>query len=250
MHKSIAAVSAILAVTVSTSFTARADNHEQTNLDPVDLYGCTFREGKTMADLDPLDAQFKKWADRNDKDQSAWRIVPIWRASDEPFHVGYIASWNSGNDMGAGMAAWTANAELNAAYSEVIECGHSLHASVEINAPKGPPEDGIVWFSSCTVQENANDQLAFEAHKRMAAAMREMGGKGQSWLFYPSLGLGKVKFDYYSVVSFNNLEELGEGWEMYYNKGGWRKAMAMDTITECDSPRVYKATAIRMGPQN
>ena len=125
MNKS-AALSGILAVAVSMSFSARADNHAQVDLDPVDLYGCTFREGKSMADLDALDARFKQWADKNDRNQSAWRIVPIWRASESPFHVGYIASWTNGSNMGKGMDAWTSNAELNAAYGDVIECGHSL----------------------------------------------------------------------------------------------------------------------------
>jgi hypothetical protein len=247
--RKLAARSAILAVTVSLNLPALADNHEQPDLNPVDLYGCTFKEGKGMADLDRLDAKFKKWAEKNDAEQSSWRIAPILRDTEGQFDVGYIGSWNTGAAMGKGMDAFGTNTELNAAYQAVIDCGHSLWASVEINAPDGPPENGIVWFSSCTVQEGATDDQAFAAHKGMAAAMREMGGKGQSWLFYPSLGSGKMDFDYFSVVSFNSMAELGEAWEMYYNQGGWKNAAAVGKVTSCDVPRVYSASSIRMGPQ-
>ena len=187
MHKKIIAISGILAVTASTSLAVRAAHHEEPDLDPVELYGCTLNEGKTIADLDELDARFKEWASKNNKDHSAWRIVPILRDSNEPFDVGYIGSWNTGSTMGAGMDAWTSNRDLLLEYQETIECGHTLSASMEINAPDGPPENGVVWFSSCKVQENASDALAIEAHTRMAGAMREMGNKGQSWLTMPEL---------------------------------------------------------------
>ena len=250
MNTKIFAVSGALTLALSTSSLTIADSHEAPNLDPVELYACTFREGKTMADLDELDARYKEWADANNKDQSSWRMVPVLRDMEGEFHVGYIGSWNTGGAMGASMDAWMGNSELLAEYQETIECGHSLFASAEINAPKGPPKDGVVWFATCKVQDNATDELAFATHKRMSAAMRDMGIKSQSWLFYPSLGLGDVKFDYYSVVTFNSMAELGEGWEIYYNKGGWKKAAAADAITQCDSPRVYSVKGIRMGPQN
>lgn len=249
MKNAVSAVTAI-AVAVGVSLTAQADNHTETDVDPVDLYSCTFKEGKGMADLDKLDARFKKWAEKNDKGQSAWRIAPILRGNNEPFDVGYLGSWNSGAEMGAGMDAWGAGGDLLAEYEATIDCSHVLTASAEINAPNGPPENGIVWFSSCTLAEGSTHEDAFAAHKATSAAMREMGGKAQSWLFYPSLGFGDIEFDYYSVVSFNSMSELGEGWEMYYNKGGWKKAQAAEQVTSCDSPRVYSAKSVRMGPQS
>ena len=250
MKISAIAVSGVLAVAVSFSHPAQADNHEQPDINPVSLYSCTFRDGKTMADLDALDARFKKWADRNDKAQSAWRIVPLIRSSSEPFDVGYIASWNDGEAMGAGMDAWAADDDVLPGYQAAIDCGHVVVASVPVHAPKGPPKDGIVWFRSCKVQDSASDELAFAAHKKMAAKMSEMGGKGQGWLFYPSLGMGDAGMDYYAVSTFNNMKELGTGWEMYYNSGGWKAGVALDAVTRCDSPRVYVVKNVRWGPQD
>ena len=249
MNKIFTTLSGALAISLTASLPAWADNHESPDINPVELYSCMLKEGKTLSDLDDLDARFKKWADRNNKDHSSWRIVPILRSTGEPFDVGYIGSWNSGETMGAGMDAWNSNDDLLAEYQATIDCNHSLFASVEVNAPKGPPENGVVWFASCKVRDSASDEMAYAAHKRMSAAMREMGNTAQSWLFYPSLGLGDVGMDYYSVVTFNSMAELGKGWEKYYNGGGWKNADAMGAITDCNSPRVYQATAIRMGPQ-
>jgi hypothetical protein len=250
MKNSAVAVSGVLAVAVSFSNSALADNHERPDMDPVELYSCTFREGKSMADLDALDARYKQWADRNNKDHSSWRITPLLRSTEGEFHVGYIGSWNDGKAMGAGMDAWAGNTDLLPEYMATIDCDHSLMASATIDAPKGPPKDGIVWFSSCHIQDSASHELAYMTHKKSAAAFREKGGKGQAWLFYPSLGLGDPGLDYYSVVTFNSMKELGDSWEMYYNGGGWKVGVATDAITQCDSPRVYTVKSIRMGPQD
>jgi hypothetical protein len=251
MKNAVIAVSGVLAVAVSASMPAAADNHAEADVDPVELYICSLKEGKSMDDADKLDARYKKWADKNDKDYSAWRMTPVFRSMDEPFGFGYIGSWNSGANMGAGVDAWPGtNDGLGEDYAEVMDCSRALVASAAVHAPNGPPKDGLVWFSSCTVDEDSSEQAAYEAHKKSAKAMEAKGSKAQSWLFYPSLGFGKVDFDYYQVVTFNNATELGEGFDMYYNKGGWKDAAgAMGGVAECDSPRVYSVTNIRMGPQ-
>ena len=92
MKNAVISVSGLLAVAVTVSMPASADNHEQANVDPVDMYMCTFREGKGFEDLDKLDARWKKWAAKNDPGQSAWRLVPMLRATDDPFAVGYLGS--------------------------------------------------------------------------------------------------------------------------------------------------------------
>ncbi len=252
MKNAVIAVSGVLAVAVTASMPASADNHAQTDVDPVDLYICSLNEGTSMEDVDKLDARYVKWADKHDKDYSAWRMTPVFRNMEQPFDFGYIGSWNSGATMGAGVDAWPGtNDGLAEDYGEAIECQRALVASAEVNAPNGPPKDGLVWFSSCVVDEDSDATAAYEAHKKSSMAMAAKGSKAQSWLFYPSLGFGKVEFDYYSVATFNSATELGEGFDMYYNKGGWKDVMgAMDGVTDCDSPRVYAVKNLRMAPQN
>ncbi len=211
-----------------------------------DLFACTFKEGKGYADLDKVNQKFKKWAEKHDSTYSAWTITPQFRSNDGKFDVGWIGSWQGGSSMGKGLDSWMSdNDGLGAAYGEVIDCSHSLVSSVPVNAPAGPPDNGVVWFTSCSVNEDKNHRDAFEAHKKMSAGMREMGGKGQSWLMYPVFGFQDLDFDYYSVVSFNSYEELGEAWHLWTNEGGYEAhGAALMSVVSCDSPRVYDARLV------
>ena len=77
MRNAVIAVSGVLAVAVSATMPAVADNHAAAEVDPVELYICSLNEGKSMEDADKLDARYKKWADKNDKDYSALSLIHI-----------------------------------------------------------------------------------------------------------------------------------------------------------------------------
>lgn len=213
---------------------------------PVELFACTFKEGKGHADLAKVNEKFAKWSRKNDRGYSSWTITPQFRSNDGEFDVGWIGSWQAGSAMGKGLDSWMKDSDgLGEAYGEVIDCSHSLVSSVAVNAPAGPPNDGVVWFSSCTLNEGKNHKQAFEAHKKMSAGMRQLGAKGQSWLMYPVFGFSDIEFDYYSVVTFNNYEELGEAWHQWTNGKGFEKHGAdLMSVVTCDSPRVYDARLI------
>ncbi|AQA20011.1 hypothetical protein BST95_18935 [Halioglobus japonicus] len=86
--------------------------------------------------------------------------------------------------MGQGMDNWMAgNDGLGESYAEVIGCSHSLVSSIPVHAPNGPPQgNGIVWFSSCIIDDDSDSMKAYQAHKKFSEVMSKMGGKGQSWL--------------------------------------------------------------------
>ncbi|QFU74727.1 hypothetical protein EY643_03140 [Halioglobus maricola] len=217
---------------------------------PVELFACTFKEDKGWKDLDSVNKRFAKWSKKNDGSYSAWTISPQFRQNDGEFDVGWIGSWATGAEMGKGMDNWmSGNDGIGEDFGDVIDCSHSLVSSVPVHAPKGPPKsDGIVWFSSCTLEEGSDSRKAFEAHKKFSSMMADMGGKGQAWLMYPVFGFSDIKFDYYSVVSFDNYGELGEAWHNYTNGGGYAKhQQTMAGVASCDSPRVYDAKVVVLG---
>jgi hypothetical protein len=121
-------------------------------------------------------------------------------------------------------------------------------SSLPIHAPDGPPDDGLVMFASCSLEDGATHEAAIKAHGKASAAMRGKGMEANSWLFYPGLGMGDVDFDYYLVSTFKDYPALGNTFEVYNNKGGWQDRMAaMKGVTSCDSPRVYDAVQVRAG---
>ena len=246
MHNKWKLAVAVVAVT-NMAWTGQAlGQDEPPTVAPVELFACTFKEGKGMEDMAKLNEKFKKWSKKQDDGYSAWTITPQFRTNDGQFDVGWIGSWQAGSAMGKGLDTWMkGNDGLGAAYAELIDCSHSLVSSVAINAPAGPPNDGVVWFSSCSMNEGVNSRQAFEAHKKFSAGMRQLGGKGQSWLMYPALGFKDLDFDYYSVVSFNNYAELGEAWHLWTNGGGYEKhGPGLMSVVTCDSPRVYDARLV------
>ncbi len=251
----IAGTTAILACL---SLPAVADSHAKAagemqegeiDVSPVELYACTFREGKTMEDMVKQNAKWKKWADKAMPGYSAWMIVPFFRSSEEPFDVGWIGAWPDGKSMGAALDAWRNDNEGHRmAYAGIADCSHSLVTAVEVDAPDGPPTDGgLVWFSSCVIDEDSSVDEAYQAHRDLTALYREGGSANQTWLFYPELGAGDIDFDYYAVSTWKNYAELGAGWDIHA-AGSWKKAMEIrEGKVSCDSPRVYELTPVRQG---
>ena len=246
MHNKWKIVVTVAAVVSSGFFTQAWAQDKAPEVAPVELYSCTFNEGKGMDDLNKVTDKFRKWSKKNQAGYSAWTITPNFRAADGEFDIGWIGASQTGDSFGKGMDKWiNGNDGLAEAFTDVITCSHSLVSSVAINAPDGPADNGVVMFSSCTKAEGKNDRDAFEAHKQFSGDMRAMGGKGQSWLMYPALGFGKMEFEYYAVTGFKNYAELGEGWNIYTNGGGYEKAgAAFAGVTSCDSPRVYDARLV------
>ena len=138
--------------------------------------------------------------------------------------------------------------DVQEAFNNAIECGgHALASSVEINAPDGPPENGVVMFNQCSYADGKNWEDAMKAHKANSVALREMGGKGSSWMFFPMLGGNSDGFDYWAVAGFQNWSDFGTSYDMYVNGGGWQKSMKiMQGNVECgEDPTVWDAWLVR-----
>jgi hypothetical protein len=214
---------------------------------PVEMFYCDLREGAEMSDLKAVAADFAKWAKKRG-DYSAWIITPQFRTTEATWQVGWLGSWTSGAGMGAGIDAYRAEGgKLAAAFDEVITCsGHGLASSMEIHAPNGPPDNGLVWFSSCSLEDGASMADAMKAHGRYAAAMRDKGAEGgSSWAFVPTLGGGSPDFDYYHVAAWSRYADFGKGYDIYFNGGGMAvMEEATAGVVSCDTPRIYDAQLV------
>ena len=220
----------------------------------VEAFYCNLQEGKTMKDAMQAADRFAKWADKNDSSYSAWILTPQFALGSNSPQMIWLGSNPNGNDLGKGMDAWqSGGGEVAAALNAVMDCsmGHVLASSVEINAPDGPPGDGVVMFSECSYDDDGDWMKAIKAHKTFSAEMRKMGAKNSNWLFFPMLGGGNPDYDYLGVSTFNNWSDYFAAYEMYVNGGGWQKmAELMDDVASCNggnTPTVWDVKLVRNG---
>jgi len=219
---------------------------------PLELFACSWQEGKGMADLESIYKRFNKWSDKHDSSYSAWTITPQFRTSDQPFDLGWIGVWPNGAAMGAGLQAFQdEGGDIAKAFDAVADCSdsHGLFSSVPVNMPAGGAnKTPLVQFSSCTLAEGSTAGDVYAAHKGASDFMTSHGGQAASWILWPALGAGDIDFDYYSVVAYDSYEQLGKAFEAYANGGGWQKIQSlMSGVAECDNPRLYDGKLVRDG---
>ena len=245
---------AVLAL-VAASFGLMAPASAQQDADrgvPVEFYACHWQDGKDMGDLDRVIKKFNKWADQRDSGYGAWLLTPQFH-DDVDFDIGWLGSWPDANDFGRLQDAWVnEGTEISAAFDEVVDCSgrHQMATSAVVNAPDGPPQNGVVMFSECAMNDGVNPVDALATHRKMGQTMRDMGSKAMAWLFYPALGVSNENLDYWSVVAFNSYTDMGAAMEMWTNGGGWEKAaVLMAGVSTCTSTTVYDARLVRAGEQ-
>tara|TARA_R110000823_G_scaffold139607_7_gene269571 strand:- start:33168 stop:33926 length:759 start_codon:yes stop_codon:yes gene_type:complete len=216
---------------------------------PVEAFYCNMQSGKDMKDLMQVAERFSAWADSNDPGYAAWILTPVFGQFNELPQVVWLGSNVSGDAFGAGLEAWLEGGQdVQQAFDKVVDCGaHMLASSVEVNAPDGPPGDGVVMFTRCSIAEDSDFNRALAAHRDYSAAMRDMGAKNSNWLFVPMLGAPDHEFDYWGVSTFASWSEYFAGYEMYV-RGGWKKGMdAMQGVATCEqgSPSVWNVKQVR-----
>lgn len=195
---------------------------------PVEAFYCNYQDGKDMGDLMKVAGRFSDWADDNFTDYSAWLLTPSFGQLEELPDVIWLGSNTSGDSMGKGQDAYRAGgADVQKEFDKVVDCGaHVLASSIQVHAPDGPPGDGVVMFSQCSIAEGSDWSKAVTAQKRYAAAMRAIGAKNSNWMFFPMLGgPSDANFDYWGVATFNNWTEYFAAYELYVNGGGWQASM-------------------------
>ena len=230
--------------------TAPAHANDHMAAQPVELYACTFRDGKGMKDLEKANNDFKKWAASNTSGHSAWMITPQFRSMETEFHVGWIGAYQSAEAFGASVDKWVnASGSVSQAYFDVVDCGHAMMSSYATGGQGDAPGDGVVWFSRCSLEGDASVADAAAGHARVAAMMQEVGAGGSSWVFVPGLGSGDAEFDYYHVAAWPSYPAFAKAWEAYVNGGGMAKADALlEGASSCKSPNMYDAQLILAAP--
>ena len=221
---------------------------EAIQANPVDFRACNFREGKDMLDLQPALVNFRNYAKQKDTGYAAWILKP--ELQDEAgFDFGWLGSWPDGVAYGVSTERWKKKGNAVAAeLNTVIDCGshHQMAMSRPINAPDGTPEDGVMLFFACNLNEGKSLEEAYAAQLEFGHTMKANGSQSVSWFYTPLAGAGPDAPDYYYVVGFYRYSDFGDTLDLFVNRGGVQLQQKLITpVASCQTPDVYDAVSVR-----
>jgi hypothetical protein len=227
-----------------------ADEHGRDSMEPatpVELFSCTFNEGKGYEDLEEVIEDWNDWADDEDfEDYSAWTLRPYYSGPEQEFDVLWLGGARSGAALGRGQDAWLSEGgDVAEDFASVISC--DAHLAFAVMTFKEPPERDnpdnlVITFSDCSLGDSTSFNDLIPSIKEWAAYRAEQGSPAGMWSFMPAFGGGAEAFDFKWVTAYQNLEDLGKDFDQY-SAAGWKKAGELfPGKVSCDSSRVYLAT--------
>jgi hypothetical protein len=245
----------MLALLAAAPLGALAESHDETmqlpTIVPVETYTCDFNDGKTMADLMKVVAEWNDWADDQDITAYYAALLTPQFFGELAFDVGWLGAAGDGNVMGKVQDAWVnkggAVAEM---FNEVISCcSHTQFASMAIRPPGDDDEDDttfVLTFSNCSAKDGKNFSDVMDGMNAWATHQEENGFKNATWMMFPVYGESDDDYDFKVVEGYDDHTAFGSDFELMGNGGHWRKSGEIfDELLDCDISRVYDARTVR-----
>ena len=214
---------------------------------PVELFACTYNDGKSSADLDTVVDKWNKWADKEGIDNyAAWTLTPYYYGPEQEFDVIWLGAGKDAVALGKTQDTYLAeNAGLHADFDDVLSCqAHANFASLNYKAaPEGrAPNNEVLTFSDCSYQQGATFQDVGAAMGKWSKHLSDGGSATTIFHWYPVYGGGKEEFDFKWIQIHENFAALGADYERYGNGGGFAvNGRLFNHLIECDSTRAYVA---------
>ncbi|MDX1500305.1 MAG: hypothetical protein R3176_10425 [Woeseiaceae bacterium] len=218
---------------------------------PLELFACSYVEGKGPADLDRVITRWNRWADNQGLDDyTAWTLVPYYSGPEQDFDVLWIGGSETAAALGRAQDTWLrTGSEVQALFNQVVDC--NAHVNMAVLQYKAPPERAnpanvVVSFSDCDMADGKGFGDVAGPLAEWAAYRADHGSTAGMWVMFPAYGGGDADFDFKFVTAYQNLEDQGVDWDQYA-AAGWQKAEELFAGNlRCDESRVYIATNRRM----
>jgi hypothetical protein len=245
-----AASSAMVFLFVGSSAVAQ-DDAEEPSIVPVEIWACSYNDGKGRADLDAVIDEWNDWMDEEGQTNYYAAILEPAFFGERNLDIGWLGVYPDGNAMGAGTDHWISKGgDVNDSFGEVISCGqHAMFATMEMRDP-GEPEEGdddfVLAFSNCSINEGKTFEDVQAAQELWNAYGAEHGFTGGAWVMWPIWGENvEADYDFKFLGSADDFTALGANYQLMAD-GHWRKNNEIwDGLLDCDSTRIYASTAIR-----
>jgi hypothetical protein len=240
--------------------TGIADEHEGEAAEPnvatpIEMFACTYNDGKGPADLDAATKKFNAWADKKGiDDYSAWTLVPYYSSPTQEFDVLWLGGSEKAKALGRVQDTWLATgAKEQEGFDEVISCDtHAAYAVLQMKEPpkRDNPSNIVVSFSDCDMTEGTTFDDLYMPLIEWGKYKGEQGSTAGMWVFFAAFGGGGEEFDFKWVTAHQNLEDMGADWDQY-SESGWQKGNELFAgKLDCDSSRAYLGTNRRMAADN
>ncbi len=230
---------------------AAADGHEQgPQVRPVEVYTCSYNDGRDREDLDRVIERWNRYMDENDDaGYVAFALTPNF-VSSFSFDIGWIGLAPDTAAFGRSLQSWrTTGGELAQAFNEVLTCGtHANFASMNVIAPPNEmPPPTVITFTDCTIDEDSSFEAAMEGVRTWTEFVKSAGVEAPIWLWFPAYGeASDATYDFKWVTAFSDYNQWAEDWEFFGNGGGWQKSEELfGDVMSCDSGRTYDLEALR-----
>ena len=229
--------------------TAVAQDDDSTDIAvPVELFICSYDEGRGPDDLAVATAAWNSWADSRKIDNySAWTLTQYYAGPDQDFDYIWLGVAPTAKELGAIQDDWMKNSgDVGEAFEKVGACSaHSNFASLEFKqTPQDddPADTYVLSFSDCSINDGKNFEDVATAVTAWTEDLAGQGSESGHWIMFPVYGGGGEEYDFKWVVGHPTHEAQGVDWDNY-NDGLANELFS--GLLSCDSARVYNATNVR-----
>ena len=213
---------------------------------------CQFADGKDMDDVMNVLDEWNEYGDENFSEPfSAWVMTPVYMSNaDFDLDFVFLGFADSLSSIGKAEDEFRKGGQrIGEKWERVTDCsGMSLNMNVEARSPKNDWVEGGINYTmiqSCSFKDgkSANDLQANDAVWNQY--LDESGFEGGYWRWWPETGSPtNTDYDYLLAVDFSSIEQYGASRDnrLQAMMAGTRP----DEIHECNTPRLYESTNIRL----
>jgi len=232
---------AMVALTLSTGMSTSQAQDGPPQFRPVELWACTFRDGKDQDDMDDVYKEIEE--DGGDAKYAAYQLNPYFAGNlGDEFDFIYIGVWDSGSEMGSDLASYLGNnSNSGDAWDKTVDCGSSMYASMRIQAP--PQNDSgnfILTVSDCNVDHGNSNGQALGAIRRFNDYRVANGVEIGTIAWFPVYGGGDADFDFKLLNVFTGPQHMGDSFSWYTDNAAYNVESPMvEGVVDCDESRLY-----------
>ena len=248
MRKIILTIVGLVLLPLSGLNVASAQDDGPPQFRPVELWACSFRDGKDQGDMDDVYDELREAA--TDAPYAAWQLNPYMAGNlGQQFDFIYLGAWGTPAAMGPDIDNYLENVAGDTGWDETVECNASMYASSRIQAPPDTNPDGtgnfVLTISDCNVEHGRTSAQAIGAISRFNDYRVANGVTIPTIAWFPVFGGGNAEFDFKLLNVFPNMTAVANWFQWTVDNAAYRvSGDMMEGLVSCDESRLYLGRTI------